>query len=579
MTRGVRGPGGGGSRVVAALAELALPLLLLAALNLYAVRFVRAERTLYHADQVAYWSYASELAVGLRARPFSALGAVARSVATRELNLLPALPIAAVMAGFGSSRMVYILAVLDVYGLALILVLLAALRLGGPAARPPPLLRGMVVTTALLLFPTVFRPVLLGYVGLGGVALGIVILAIYLHIDVEDGRWRHLLLLGFLVAMLALYRRWYAIWGLAFILAVAAEACWHLAHGAWRDRARLWSAVRPPLLVATAAAATILLLAAPLLLRRLSGGYGQVFAAYARGDSLLSPLGDVVAELGVLPLAAVAVAVVALLGSRSSRRLAVVLPLQVVLAWLVMTHIQGHSPQHWYLYLPALLLLTVVGLGRILAGATAPTAAAAAGAALLVGALGTVAVLGPLELRLPASMKALLSANRVRPLVRDDLDEVRRLLGDLDRLVAGRAGYIYVLGSGEVLSDQALAFANRSLGSAFSSPPLILASAHVDRRDGFPRGLLQADYVVVPDPPQLGLRPEEQQVVLLPTRSFLDRENVARAFRRLPRQFRLEGGVNVLLFERVRPIADSEVAELCAELRRAHPDLPRVWTP
>ncbi len=577
--RGNHGPGGG---VGAWLAELALPLAVLAALNLYIIGFLGAERTLYHADQVAYWSYASDLAAGLRARPAAALLAVARSVPSAELNLLPALPVSLVMAFFGTSRTVYVLAVLNIYGLALVLALVGALRLlTTVAARPPPLARGLSVTAALLLFPTVWRPVLLGYIGLGGVALGALILAAYLHISQTGSRWHHLLLIGFLLAMLALYRRWYTIWVLAFGLTVGAETCWRLARGAWRDRGRLWAVVRPPLLIAVVAISTVLLVAAPLVMHRLQGGYAQEFAAYARHGPLSARLGSVIAQFGLLPLGVAGLAAAVLLRSPADRRTAVLVPLQAVLAWAVMIRIQGHSPQHWYLYLPALLLLAVLGLARLLAAGGVPRSVVAVTtvAALTVGGVGTAAVLAPGRIGLPASCASLVSRNRVRPLVRDDLAEVRRLLSFLDRLERTHPGYIYVLGSGGVLSDHVLAFANRSLGTGFSSLPLILASSHLDRRDGFPRGLLQARYVVVPDPPQLGMASREQQVVLVPTQSFLTGANVARAFRRLPQRFLLDGGVRVQVFEKVRPIADDEVRELSAELRRAHPDLPKVWTP
>ena len=42
-------------------------------------------------------------------------------------------------------------------------------------------------------------------------------------------------------------------------------------------------------------------------------------------------------------------------------------------------------------------------------------------------------------------------------------------------------------------SDQVLAFSNLSLGTNHPSVGGFLNSSHVDRRDGFPRGLLLAD--------------------------------------------------------------------------------------
>jgi hypothetical protein len=168
---------------------------------------------------------------------------------------------------------------------------------------------------------------------------------------------------------------------------------------------------------------------------------------------------------------------------------------------------------------------------------------------------------------------------RNRPVVRTDVAEVERLLGYLDAEVARRPGYIYVLGSSASFSDQALAFANLSLGTDFVSTGLILQGAHVDRRDGFPRSLLDSQYVVVANPPQVHLGEAHQQVVVIPTQSFIDGGNVARAFAKMPAEFQLDNGVSVSVYARVRPILDDEIAELSDRLRSKYPDRPDIYEP
>jgi hypothetical protein len=124
-----------------------------------------------------------------------------------------------------------------------------------------------------------------------------------------------------------------------------------------------------------------------------------------------------------------------------------------------------------------------------------------------------------------------------------------------------------------------LAFANLSLGTDFSSPRLILSSAHVDLRDGFPDMLLEASYVVVPDPVQWEMRAEDHQVVIIPTASFHERRNIALAFERLPESFLLRDGVEVAVFRRTRPVTSGEVEELSALLREKYPDRPAIYLP
>jgi hypothetical protein len=570
---------GGRRRVPPWLGALALAVVTAAVLDLYAVRFVAAERTLYHADQLAYWSFSRGLTEAMMRSPLSALGAVSESVAHAELNLLPAVPVSAAMTVLGGSRTGYVVAILTVYGPAVVLALWAALA----ATRDPrsPTTIPMAVTglaAALLLLPSLWYPVFIGYLGLGGVAIGLLILALYLRRPAAHISTRELLLIGFLLALLALFRRWYGIWSIAFWAIVTLES----AVGAWRSRglgrAAVASAVRPAAVVTAAAAATALLLAAPLLAQRLTGGYTEEFVAYG-ASSLMQRVGAVITEFGLTTLAFAGIALGVLVKRPAYRRSAAVIGGHLVVVFLVMSSLQAHDPQHWYLYSAGLLLLVGTWSVAVLGSDSRSRRRLAAALLLGVGLVTTVSVLVPTAGTAAGHLGPLVPGLRVRPKVRTDLDQVRGLLGRLDAEVRRRPGYIYVLGSSSVLSDQVLAFANLSLGSEFLSPSAVLSSAHVDRRDGFPRMLLEATYVVVAEPVQAHLGVDQQQVVVVPATSFLESRGIAAAFRRLPGEYHLDDDVTVSLFERVRPIRDDELAEMSDRLRASYPDRPDIYGP
>ncbi len=575
---GGRGRGVGGRGV---LVDVAAAAALLGAVGLYAIRFVAAEHTLYRADQLSYWVYSSRLAADLAADPWAALQSVAWSVAHAELNLLPALPIATAMLVVGDSRLAYVLSVIGLYGSAVVLALLLAVRRsrGGEGVAPRWIVATSVVA-AVALLPTLWRPVFIGYLGLGGVALGIVILAVYLADEVDRRSVRALLLLGFLTALLALFRRWYALWSIAFLVVVAVDSVWWAVRERAFDRRGLLAAARAPVIVGLTAAATLLVLAGPVTIARLGPGYGEEFVAYTHHGGLVGRLAAVVREFGLLPLGLLAAAAVLLARRPGRRRTAVLLPLHAVLTWLLMVRVQDHSPHHWYLYLAAALLLAGIGGVALLDRTGGPVAQAGfATAALIVGLVVSAAVYLPGLQPIADAAGPILPRNRVRPAQRSDLDEVRRLLRFLDDRTAARPMGVYVLGNTGTLSEQTLAFANRSLGTDFHSPELILRAAHVDRRDGFPRELLVAGLVLAAEPPQLAMRPEDQQVILLPSESFAEGTGIARAFTRLPEQFLLERRVRVSVFERVRRNTRAEVEELGSRLRECYPDRPDIWRP
>ncbi len=102
-------------------AMVCLGIALIVALDLYAVRFAAAEHTLYHADQLAYWSFSRGLSEAMVRAPLSAVSAIADSVAHAELSLLPAAPVSAAMVLFGPSRAAYLVSILTIYGMAVVL--------------------------------------------------------------------------------------------------------------------------------------------------------------------------------------------------------------------------------------------------------------------------------------------------------------------------------------------------------------------------------------------------------------------------------------------------------------------------
>jgi len=557
--------------------ESAVLLLLILGVDLYAIRYASAEHTLYRADQLAYWTYSSRLADDLRDDAWSAVQAIAWSVANSDLNLLPAAPVALVLTISGSSRADYLLAVLTVYGVALVAALLMAIRMAVPDRFEP---RTMAVIAssagALLLFPTAWKPVFIGYLGLGGVALGLVILAVYFRGTFADDGWERLALVGFLLALLALFRRWYTLWSVAFAIVVVVDTVWEVSS---RRGLRFGRAVRTPLIIGGVALASLLAMAAPITFQRLGAGYREEFAAFTHHGGFAGRLAAVVGEFGLLPLLVFAGSTVFLALRPRTRRMAVLLPLQAVLTYLLMIRVQDHSPHHWYLYLAVFLMLTALAAMRVIGERPRRAGVMMSIVLLGVGLLTTAGVFAVSAEPVANVLGPILPRSRVRPALRTDIGEVRRLLAYLDDRTSHRPGWIYVLGCSGTLSEQTLAFANRSLGTSYSSPGLILQSANVDRRDGFPSMLLEATYVVVPDPVQINMRPEDQRVVVMPTESFLEGRDLARAYRRLPEVFRLEVGVEVSVFERFRPPEPEEIRELSDRLREAYPDRPDIFRP
>ncbi|PWB74132.1 MAG: hypothetical protein C3F15_08220 [Holophagae bacterium] len=551
-------------------------LALVAAANLIAVRHCGRETTLYEADHVAYWSLTRSLAESAARSPWGAVAEISASV-NRELNLLPSLPLAPFVGLGHGTRLAYLLAVIDVYALAALLLLAAVVaRLAGE--RRPAWIGGWGVAAAVLLLPAWWQPVALGYLDVGGVAIAALVLLAWWAAGSGRGSLVPWLAMGFSLALLAIFRRWWAFWSVTWCAVVALEALWLLVTlrpWTWGGARRV---LRGPAFAAAAAVATLLLVA-PARVATIAGtDWVDTLAAYKRHAGIAGELGEMGSRWGLLPLALLAAAVVVGLRSRPTRRPVAMLAVQGVLIFALFRRLQDPSPQHWYLYLPGLTVLLGLLLVQVAAALRRPIPRAVwIAAATLAGLAVSATVLsdrpgdGPWGRLTPGF--------RIRPAVRHDLDEVRRLLAHLDQRLAVAPGWVYVLAVRGPLTDTGLGFANLSLGTEFTSPGFVLSSAHVDRRDGFPDNLLQARYIVLPEPIQAPEPPVHARVAAEPARCLLDGEGIGRAFRRGREVFVFDGGVRASIWDLVRPLTADDVAVLSARLRAYYPDRPDIWQP
>ena len=572
-----RGAAAGRWRTVARFMCAAAPVLaLVAAADLLAVRHLAHERTLYEADHVAYWSLTRSLAESAVRSPWAAAVEFSASVG-RELNLLPSLVLAPLVGLGHGTRLSYLLAVINVYALPALLLLVAVVG-GLTGERRPAALAGWGVAAAVLLLPAWWQPVALGYLDVGGVAIAALVLLAWRAAG--DGRGSPVpwLAMGFSLALLAIFRRWWAFWSVTWCAVIALEALWLLA------TLRPWTSsgarrvLRGPATAAATAVATLLAIAPGRVATILGTDWADTLVAYKRHAGIAGELAEIAGRWGLLPLALVAAAVVVGLRRRPTRRPVAMLAVQAVLIFVLFRRLQDPSPQHWYLYLPGLTVLLGLLLARTAASLAAPVRrgawiAAATAAGLAVSA--TVLSAGPGDGR----WGRLAPAFRIRPAVRHDLAEVRRLLASLDQRLAVAPGWVYVIAVSGPLTDTGLGFANLSLGTSYSSPRYVLSSAHVDRRDGFPGNLLEARYIVLPEPVQVPDPPRHCRVASEPARCLLEGEGIGRAFRRGREVFVFDGGVRASIWDRVRPLTADDVAVLSARLRAHYPDRPDIWQP
>jgi hypothetical protein len=359
-----------------------------------------------------------------------------------------------------------------------------------------------------------------------------------------------------LFAMFA-FRRWYAFAaaGTATMLAieVASIALRKGARFRWKDA------------VAAAALGALALLAlmSPVIVDWLPSlsahDYASTYAAYRKPpDVLLRQLADWV---GLVPaLAALGSAALLWACSRDRRLLRLTLGSAGVAAALFL-RIQTPYIHHLDLIAPA--IAAPIAASLMLAFARAPRAA-------LLGLAGLgVLTLSPLAAALnPLALTPIAGLPRAP---RADLAELDRLKDWVDERARPGAkvcglGSSYSF-SGQLIDELWQLHPERVTGPSGETG---VKMPDVDEVDGPPTsGLKDCAIIIVGDPVQTHLDPDHQQTVIVPSREMLGGQGIGAKFRRTGEVFHLEKGVNAVVFERLAPLDDADIAALQERWRAA----------
>ena len=96
----------------------------------------------------------------------------------------------------------------------------------------------------------------------------------------------------------------------------------------------------------------------------------------------------------------------------------------------------------------------------------------------------------------------------------------------------------------------------------------------VDTVEGPPsREIQDCAVMIVGDPVQTHLIPDYQQTVIVPSREMLSGEGLGAHYRRTGEVFRLENGVEAVVFERISPLDDADMDALGERWRAARTGL------
>ena len=544
----------------------------LALLSAYAAYLVLASRDLMIADFMTYRSIAMAVARLADAGNWPLLLSVALQSVTQDYSWAPGLvPGLLLAATEPTSRAIYTFAILALYAApaALALAILArdcARRAGLTRDAPPTMVLALGAAAVFVAYPAAMAVAARGMPDVGGLVLVVCALKLAerlarllalrqgLGAHVEPMIRRVALALALTLYAMFVFRRWYAFAAAGIVVMLALElgsvAVKRGVRFRWKDAVT----------AAAIGALTLLALLSPVLIDWAPNfgahDYAQTYAGYRKPpDVFVHELGDWV---GLIPaLFGLAGAAFLWARSRNKRLLRLTLGAAAV-AGVLFLRIQTPYIHHLDLIAPAIVVPIAASL-MILFKQTPRIAL------LGVAALGAI-TLSPLAAALnPLGLAPIAGLPRAP---RADLDELKRLKDWVDERARPDAK-VCGLGSSYTFSGQLI-------GELWQLRPergptgskLSVTMPDVDTVEGPPGASLKdCAIIIVGDPVQTHLDPDYQQTVIVPSREMLTGQGIGAKFHRTGEVFHLEKGVSAIVFERLAPLDNADIAALQARWR------------
>ncbi len=578
-------------------------LLVLATVVLTSI-YVSSERTFYWWDYAGYNTATVNTANLFRDSPTQAWREVIQSL-SKEKNLLISLPLVPFILLFGESRLSYIL------GVSLIYLLPFRLLLGAISAKLIPVYPRTVFWSTVwlsLLIPMSWIPTLRGYLDTGGCVFVALAILVYLQ-DVKLKSWWQIPLIGCFLAAAILFRRHFAYSAIAFLGAATLQVFSEFIVLKYRrDRAMpcpkdrdtavpfpyvdcpkdrdtavpfpyrylLESGVKLGLIAATSFA-ILMLVAGDFTRSAVTVDYRNLYAAWSL------PVNDILTRyadfygLGTWLLVAIGFSA-GMLTRRLVSEAAIFIVLFGILSLVEWLLVLRYGYLHYTIHVTPIALL---GLSAFfwttwltLRGKIRYLMLGAAGLYLVVNA--TVGLI-PVKV----DLSKLFVAN-FGPLVRSDYGEVVKLVEFL-RKIAPNEEPIYIAGASNSFNANILRQANRKLNPPSGWWKLnVIGRPQIDSRDTYPLPeLLMSQYAVVAVPFQQVLlsdeqvlQSHEQDVVKVVYDAFTQNWEISRDFQLLPEQFKLENGVTVSIYRRIRPTDTATAVKTLDAMQRQIGDKP-----
>lgn len=499
----------------------------------WAVIYTLMSKTVYFWDSATYW----EISVALANKPIN-LGLfkeIYQSIIASDYNYLPAIPVSVWMRIFGTTRISYITAITLMYLIPSQIMIYALCRRLSKAPY-------VVFLLSILLVPSLSYLTIIGFIDVGGVLLGLLCYYLYYGDSFRARPWLKYVLIGVLLTIMMLYRRYFAFFAVSFMTAMIIDAI--LFKRSWRG----------VVLTAVSLGGVLVIFFFPFIVNILLKDYSNLYAGYKY--DIFTDLKLITRYFGILGiLVTLFLGLYAISRKKDFRCIFPLLQILVCTAMFIST--QTHGQQHLLLYIPGIITIFIMCMNSINRHG------------VLIGVCTAVILtsLSPIIPRVqPNNIQdikglAFLPTYSVEPEKRGDINHILALKRDLDGVIP-EGKYCGVLASSFKLNASVLINVEPSLNKKTQRGSYITGLPEVDSRDFWRlEEIYTSDYILVATPAQTHLKTGEQTIIEQAVASFENNTDIAGFFVKENGFDRRIDGMDLSLYRRVGDVSETAKAE------------------
>lgn len=404
-----------------------------------------------------------------------------------------------------------------------------------------------VLMAIIMLLPILEVPVLVGYANISILLPGAIIFAMLMSLNRSEIQREPLILIGVLCIFAVFQARTaaYMILGEFFGYAVYVAITSFQERNFLRDMLTL---CKKFFVIGISALLIIIVPFFPFVKHMLTYDIGAAYSAYQLGLDFPMRLLAHVAYVGIATYVIFIAGAAVSLWNKKTFPLAAMLTTWAVTSTVLICRIQLMGWQHYYIMILPFAFMII---------------------ALLIFAFARKKIVGValilfmafnfLQTHLtPYNPKTNLIKSYPLP-VRHDIDDMKTFVAELNTLTAGTDKKIYILASSGLYNITTLATFDKT--GNYKVLTNLIGIADVDLRDGFPTGFFDADLVIVAEPIQTHLRPQDQSVVVKLAEGMLNPSPISRHFKQIKKHtFNAIGDdVTFCVYEKISPLEKSDV--------------------